>query len=87
MEKPQTRNNSKTNPSKEKGTSKIEQLKNEIRILKQIKQYNTDSNHQSTSSTSKRLTDVHSWGPTTRSLNKQRSDENNDNFATLLLSA
>ena len=50
--KPQTRNNSKTNHNEEKRTSKTEKLKNKIRILKQNKQYNSDSNYQSTSSTS-----------------------------------
>ena len=36
----------------EKGNSEIEQLKNEIRILKQNKQYNSNSNYQPNSSTS-----------------------------------
>ena len=51
-EKPPSRNNSKTNQNEEKGNSEIEQLKNEIRILKQNKQYNSNSNYQPNSSTS-----------------------------------
>ena len=50
--KPRSRNNSKTNQNEEKGNSEIEQLKNEIRILKQNKQYNSNSNYQPNSSTS-----------------------------------
>ena len=51
-----SRNNSKTNQNEEKGNSAIEQLKNEIRILKQNKQYNSNSNYQPNSSTSHQKT-------------------------------
>ena len=79
------------NHKEEKGTSEIKQLKKEIRILNQIKQYNHDSNQQSTSSTShpkhKQLIST-PVGP--KSLNKQKSDEGdafysaaNSNFARL----
>ena len=50
--KPPSRNNSKTNQNEEKRNSEIEQLKNEIRILKQNKQYNSNSNYQPNCSTS-----------------------------------
>lgn len=79
------------NHKEEKGTSEIKQLKKEIRNLNQIKQYNHDSNQQSTSSTShpkrKKMTSI-PVGP--KSLNKQKSDEGdafysaaNSNFARL----
>ena len=50
--KPPSTNNSKTNQNEEKANTEIEQLKNEISILKQNNQYNSNSNYQPNSSTS-----------------------------------